>query len=123
MFYSSRSSVSRPGSTDKLAYSHACMGICVTAAFGGRSQQEDLEQVEAANREKRQKLKATKITGDVNADRVKQLRALSVKVPGSGSGAELEGAKEVREVVYTYLGVGTGRARLPGPPRPGLVDV
>lgn len=72
------------------------MGACVTVAFGGRSQQEDLEQVEAANREKRQKLKATKITGDVNADRVKQLRALSVKVPGSGTGAELEGAKEVR---------------------------
>lgn len=53
--------------------------------------------MEAANREKRRKLKATKITGDVNAERVEQLRALSVKVPGSGTGAELEGAKEVRE--------------------------
>lgn len=54
--------------------------------------------MEAANREKRKKLQATKITSDVNADRVKQLRALSVKVPGSGTGAELEGAKEVCEV-------------------------
>lgn len=53
--------------------------------------------MEAANREKRRKLKATKITDNVNADRVKQLRALSVKVPGSGTGPELEGAKEVRE--------------------------
>ena len=61
----------------------------------GRSQQEGLEQVEAATREKRRKLKATKITGDVNAERVRQLRALSVKVPGSGTGPELEGAKEV----------------------------
>lgn len=54
--------------------------------------------MEAANREKREKLKATKITRDVNTDRVKQLRTLSVKVPGSGTGAELEGAKEVCEV-------------------------
>ncbi|CAB1098257.1 unnamed protein product [Ectocarpus sp. CCAP 1310/34] len=72
-------------------------GVMAAAAFCYNfetSQQEDLEQVEAANREKRQKLKATKITSDVNADRVKQLRALSVKVPGSGNGAELEGAKE-----------------------------
>lgn len=51
--------------------------------------------MEAAKREKRRKLEATKITGDVNADRVKQLRALSVKVPGTGTGAELEGAQEV----------------------------
>eukprot|EP00752_Nemacystus_decipiens_P006098 g5503.t1 len=58
------------------------------------SQQEGLEQVEAANREKRRKLEATKITGDVNAERVEQLRALNVKVPGSGTGPELEGAKE-----------------------------
>lgn len=57
-----------------------------------------MEQVEAANREKRRKLKATKITSDVNADRVTQLRALIVKVPGTGDGAELEGAKEVRSV-------------------------
>ncbi len=60
-----------------------------------RSQQEGLEQMEAAKREKRRKLEATKITGDVNAGRVKQLRSLSVKVPGTGTGAELEGAKEV----------------------------
>lgn len=71
--------------------------LSVALASRGRSQQEGLEQVEATNREKRRKLKATKITGDVNAERVEQLRALSVKVPGSGTGPELEGAKEVRD--------------------------
>lgn len=71
---------------------------CLASPHGaGRSQQEGLEQVEAANREKRRKLKATKITGDVNTERVEQLRILSIKVPGSGTGPELEGAKEVRE--------------------------
>ena len=73
------------------------MHAYVALGSWGRSQQEGLEQVEAANREKRRKLKATKITGDVNAERVKQLRTLSVKVPGSGTGPELEGAKEVCE--------------------------
>ena len=66
--------------------------------FRGRSQQEGLEEAEAAKREKRRKLEATQITGDVNADRVNQLRSLTVKVPGSGTGAELEGAKEVWEI-------------------------
>lgn len=37
----------------------------------------------AAAREKKKRLQATKITGDVNAKRVEQLRRLSVKVPGS----------------------------------------
>lgn len=74
------------------------MLACVPVDSRGRSQQEGLEQVEAVNREKRRKLKATKITSDVNAERVTQLRALSVKVPGTGDGAELEGAKEVRAV-------------------------
>ncbi|CAM9929654.1 unnamed protein product [Pylaiella littoralis] len=72
-------------------------GVMAAAAFCYNfetSQQEGLEQVEEANREKRRKLKATKITSDVNADRVKKLRTLSVKVPGSGTGPELEGAKE-----------------------------
>ncbi|CAM9481968.1 unnamed protein product, partial [Hapterophycus canaliculatus] len=74
-------------------------GVMAAAAFCYNfetSQQEGLEQVEAANREKRRKLRATKITSDVNADRVTQLRALSVKVPGTGDGADLEGAKKVR---------------------------
>lgn len=66
-----------------------------------------MEQVEATNREKRRKLKATKITSDVNADRVKQLRVLSVKVPGSGTGSELEGAKEVCEVYRGDQGSGS----------------
>lgn len=64
---------------------------------GTRSQQEGLEKVEADKRERRRRLKATKITGDVNAERVEQLRTLRVKVPGSGTGEDLEGAKEVRD--------------------------
>lgn len=62
-----------------------------------RSQQEGLEKAVADSREKKRRLKATKITGDVNAERVEQLRTLSVKVPGSGGeGEALQGAKEVR---------------------------
>ncbi|CAM9469981.1 unnamed protein product [Ascophyllum nodosum] len=59
------------------------------------SQQEELEKAETDARNRRQRLEATKITSDVNAERVGQLRGLRVKVPGTGTGEDLEGAKEV----------------------------
>lgn len=72
---------------------HVC--VILMLVRGERSQQEGLEQVVADAREKRRRLDATKITGDTNAERVQQLRDLCVKVPGSGTGENLEGAKEV----------------------------
>ena len=73
-----------------------------------RSQQEELEKAETDARNRRQRLEATKITSDVNAERVGQLRGLRVKVPGTGTGEDLEGAKEVserrREVLRGELG-------------------
>lgn len=79
-----------------------------------RSQQEGLEKAVADSREKKRRLKATKITGDVNAERVEQLRTLSVKVPGSGGeGEALQGAKEVRasSVGWWVLGGCNGMLR------------
>ena len=62
--------------------------------------------MEADNRERRRRLAATKITDDVNAERVNQLRALRVKVPGSGTGEDLEGAKEVSGCLRVMWGAG-----------------
>lgn len=54
-----------------------------------------MERAEADVRDRKQRLEATKITSDVNARRVEQLRGLRVKVPGTGTGKDLDGAKEV----------------------------
>lgn len=54
-------------------------------------------------RDRKQRLEATKITSDVNAKRVEQLRGLRVKVPGTGTGKDLEGAKEVSERLWAWL--------------------
>lgn len=74
-----------------------------------RSQLKGMEQADTAARTRQERLQVNTIT-DVNAKRVNHLRALGVKIPGTGEDEELEGTKEAgrvllreREVSLKYI--------------------